>query len=517
MKTVFSTLMLLFLGVSISSAVAKESSKPNIIIIYLDDLAYGDLSCYGSTQIATPHIDKLAAGGVRFESAHTTSSTCTPSRYGLLTGEYPWKREAHVLNGDAPMIIDKDQHTLPKALKANGYNTAIVGKWHLGLGDGNIDWNEKIELSPRAVGFDYEYIIAATNDRVPSVYVENQHVVGLNPDDPIEVNYKKNFEGQPTGKDNPELLKFLWSHGHNNSITNGISRIGFMKGGNAAIWNDEQQAEVFFTKACDYIDSQADEDAPFFLYYALHQPHVPRVPSPRFEGKSHLGPRGDVILEADWYVGEFMEKLEQDGLLENTLIIFSSDNGGVLDDGYHDQSKELGAKFNYNPNDPLRGSKYSLYEGGTRVPFITYWKGTIKPGVSDQLMSQLDIAATLTALTGGEWDATEESTDQLSALLGQGKSSRDHVLLEGGKVCMTTSDNWSYIPAYNMSNWGDAIGLESGLKFTEPQIYDLSNDIGQKVNLAKENPKKLKQLEKKFAKEVGPFYMKKFFEKKKKK
>ncbi|MBI9063623.1 MAG: sulfatase-like hydrolase/transferase [Marinilabiliaceae bacterium] len=216
---------------------------------------------------------------------------------------------------------------MPKKLKEKGYHTGIVGKWHLGLGDGQVDWNTSVKPGPNEVGFDYSYIMAATQDRVPTVYIENGEVVGLDQKDPIQVNYQQNYEGQPTGKKNPELLKMKWHHGHNNTIINGIPRIGYMKGGKAAQWTDENMADTFLVRAQQYVMQHKDE--PFFLYYAMQQPHVPRTPHPRFAGASGMGPRGDVIVEADWCIGEFIKTLEEENLLENTLIIFSSDNGPV--------------------------------------------------------------------------------------------------------------------------------------------------------------------------------------------
>ncbi|NOR75225.1 MAG: sulfatase-like hydrolase/transferase, partial [Draconibacterium sp.] len=262
-----------------------QNEKPNIVIIYTDDLGYGDVSAYGATEIQTPNIDKLAKGGVMFTDGHASSATCTPSRYALLTGVYPWRnKDARILPGTAPLIISTDQMTIPKMLHEKGYHTGIVGKWHLGLGAGNVNWNETVTPGPNQVGFDYSYIMAATQDRVPTVYIENGDVVGLDPNDPIEVSYNKNFEGEPTGKNNPELTTMKWHHGHNNSIVNSIPRIGFMKGGKAAKWSDVDMADHFLSKAKQYVQEHKTE--PFFLYYALQQPHVPRTPHPRFVGKS---------------------------------------------------------------------------------------------------------------------------------------------------------------------------------------------------------------------------------------
>jgi hypothetical protein len=224
------------------SSVSPSSSNPNIVLIYLDDLGYGDVSAYRSGTLQTPNMDRLANGGIRFTNGYASSATCTPSRYALLTGTYPWRNQkAKVLPGTAPLIIDTAQLTLPKLLKAKGYETAVVGKWHLGLGTGFVDWNQEIAPNPNHVGFDYSNILAATQDRVPTVYIENGRVVNLDPKDPILVDYDKNFEGEPTGLDNPEMLTMKWHHGHNNSIVNGIPRIGFMKGGKSALWSDVDQ------------------------------------------------------------------------------------------------------------------------------------------------------------------------------------------------------------------------------------------------------------------------------------
>ena len=252
----------------------SDHIRPNIIIIYADDLGFGDVGVYGSTKIPTPNIDQLAMEGRRFTDAHAPSATCTPSRFGLLTGMYPWRnKRARILSGTAPLLIDTAQATLASMLKEQGYHTGIVGKWHLGLGNGNVDWNTEISPGPNELGFDYSHILAATQDRVPTVYIENGFVVNLDPDDPIQVSYEANFEGEPTGVNNPELLTMKWHHGHNNSIVNGIGRIGFMKGGISARWSDIDMADHFLEKAAAFIENKNEQ--PFFLYYALQQPHVP--------------------------------------------------------------------------------------------------------------------------------------------------------------------------------------------------------------------------------------------------
>ncbi|WP_299582328.1 arylsulfatase [uncultured Sunxiuqinia sp.] len=463
--------------------------KPNIVVIYLDDLGYGDVSAYGATQLKTPNMDALANGGVRFTDAHATSATCTPSRFGLLTGVYPWRnKDANILPGTAPLIIDTAQVTIPKMLKKQGYHTGIVGKWHLGLGTGVVDWNGHIAPGPNEVGFDDAYIMAATQDRVPTVYIDNGYVDNLDPNDPIEISYQHNFEGEPTGKDNPELLTMKWHHGHNNSIVNGVPRIGFMKGGEAAKWSDVDMADHFLAKAQEYVRKHKDE--PFFLYYAMQQPHVPRTPHPRFVGSTTMGPRGDVIVEADWCIGEFVKTLEEEGLLENTLIVLSSDNGPVINDGYYDDAVEkLGS---HTPSGPLRGGKYSLFEAGTRVPFITYWKGKITPQVSDALLCQMDLLASLASLADTE-EKTTDSQDLLPVLLGESAAGREELVLEATSRTALRKGDWLMIPPYKGPAKIKSVNIEIG-NSKDFQLYNLKDDLGQQQNLAQEQPEKLEEM-----------------------
>lgn len=479
-------------GTFVSKA-QKLKTKPNIVVIYLDDLGYGDLSCYGATAIKTPNIDMLANSGVKFTNGYATSATCTPSRYALLTGVYPWRnKDAKILPGSAPLLISTEQQTMPKMLQQNGYETAVVGKWHLGLGTGIVDWNKKVTPGPNEVGFNYAYVMAATQDRVPTVYIKNGYVDGLNANDPISVNYDRNYDGQATGKANPELLKMMWHHGHNGSIVNGIPRIGFVKGGANANWIDENLADHFLEKAQSYI--KAKRDKPFFLYYAMNQPHVPRTPNQKFVGKSGLGPRGDAILEADWCVGEVIKTLKAEGILENTLIVFSSDNGPVLNDGYYDDAVEKSG--NHNPNGPLRGGKYSLLEAGTRVPFFTYWKGKITPAVSDALVCQIDLIASLAALVDEKVTITD-SQNLLDAFLGRTNKGRKNLIIEANTKTAFRNGDWLMIPPYS----GDAILEEVNIELgnaKDYQLYNLKVDIGQKKNLAKSQPKLLSEMIKSF-------------------
>jgi len=485
-----------------SSFVFAQKNRPNIILIYADDLGYGDVSAYKKGTLSTPNMDKLANGGIRFTNGYATSATCTPSRYALLTGIYPWKNErARVLPGDAPLLIDTSLITLPKMLKKAGYQTAVVGKWHLGIGKGEIDWNKDLSLNPNDVGFDYSYIMAATTDRVPTVYIENRKVVGLNEKDPIFVNYNKNFDGEPTAISNPELMtRQKWHHGHNYSVHFGIPRIGYQKGGKAALWNDEEMADVFLQKSLNFIENNSKKL--FFLYYALHQPHVPRTPHPRFAGKSGLGPRGDVILEADWCVGEILKKLEAEGLDKNTLIILSSDNGPVLNDGYYDDAVEkLG---NHTPSGGLRGGKYSLYEAGTRVPFLAYWNGKIKPQVSDALVCQIDFLASFAALVGQQIPSND-SQNMLDAFLGKTKNGRSNLVIEASTRLAFRSGDWVMIPPYKGNAVSKDVNIELGNSI-DYQLFNLNSDISEKDNLAKTNPKKLEDMKSLMKQIVGNKY-----------
>ena len=479
--------------VCIALVAHSQSAKPNVVIIYADDLGYGDVSCYGAKKVATPNIDRLAKKGIRFTNAHTTAATCTPSRYSLLTGEYAWRKPGTgVATGDAAALILPGRSTLPLVFKQAGYQTGVVGKWHLGLGpQGGPDWNGEVKPSPLDIGFDESFIMAATGDRVPCVYVDNRRVVNLDPNDPIKVSFKEPIGKEPTGRANPELLKMKHSHGHDFTIINGIGRIGYMTGGKSARWKDEDMADIFTQKAVSFIENHAKQ--PFFLYFATQDIHVPRVPQERFTGKSGMGPRGDVILQLDWAVGKVLETLDRLGLTKNTLIVFSSDNGPVVDDGYQDQAVEL--LNGHTPAGPLRGGKYSAFDAGTRVPFIVSWPQKIKAGVSSALVSQIDLLASFASLTGQTFDAATapDTRNYLPALLGKDKKGRDHVIEHAGTFSVIQGD-WKYIAPSKGAKMSVETNTELG-NDPKPQLYDLKRDLGEKNNLAETNPAKLKELE----------------------
>ena len=463
--------------------------KPNIVLIYADDIGYGDLSCYGATRVQTPNVDALAANGLQFRNAHAAAATSTPSRYGLFTGEYPWRRNGtQVADGDAALIIKPHRFTLPGMFQEAGYATAAVGKWHLGLGaeTGKQNWNGRVAPGPAEIGFDYSYIIPATGDRVPCVFMENQRVVNLDPKDPISVSYTHNFEGEPTGKENPELLYKLrpsLNHGHDMSIVNGISRIGYMKGGKSALWEDENIADSITLHAIRFIEK--NKEKPFFLYFGTHDIHVPRFPHERFRGQTEMGHRGDAIVQFDWSVGEIVRALKEAGIFENTLIIITSDNGPVVDDGYMDEAVEK--LMDHKPWGPFRGGKYSTFEAGTRVPFIVHWPGKVRTGISDALVSQIDMLGTMASLTGiSEVNSIpEDSQDQLPAWLGIDPDGRDYVIGAASSLTILTRD-WKYIEPSNGRPYNRLTNTELGNKQAD-QLYDMRSDRGEYDNVAEKN------------------------------
>ncbi len=487
---------LAILTVSFSSAQSKPGStaniRPNILLIYADDLGYGDLSCYGATKIKTPNIDKVASQGLLFTNAHATSATCTPSRYSMMTGEYAWRKKGTgIAPGNASLLIDTAKLTLPAILKNAKYNTAIIGKWHLGLGTGDgPQWNSEIKPGPLELGFNSSFIIPATVDRVPCVYVEGHRVLNLDPKDPIEVSYKEPIGNWPTGLKNPELLKMKPSHGHNQTIVNGISRIGYMTGGKSALWTDEDIANVLVKRSISFLENNRNN--PFFLFVSTHDIHVPRAPHANFAGKSGLGMRGDVILQFDWTVGEILNSLDRLGLANNTMVIISSDNGPVVDDGYQDGSVE-----NLNGHPPagvLRGGKYSAFDGGTRVPLIIRWPKVVSKGLSDAAVSQVDFLASFAVLTGQKYNTKDapDSKNTLNVFLGKSKKDRDQIIEHSlNNTLSIIEGTWKYIEPGK----GPAKSAETGIELgnnTQSQLYDLNNDKSEKTNLAKKYPEKVK-------------------------
>lgn len=460
---------------------AAASPPPNIVVILADDIGYGDLACYGATKVRTPNLDRLAREGVRFTDAHAPASVCTPTRYALLTGRYAWRQPGtSIAPGDAPLLIEPGTVTLASALQSAGYATGLVGKWHLGLGETAPDFNADLKPGPLELGFDHAFYIPATGDRVPCVFVEDHRVVGLDPADPIAVSYAQRLDGEPTGAERPEWLKIKGDRNHSDSIVNGISRIGYMTGGHRARWVDETIADTLASRAAAFIDRQT-RGKPFFLLLTTHDIHEPMVPNPRFRGTSGCGWRGDAIHQLDWTVGEVLAALERRGLARDTLVIFSSDNGGAIKDTYDDGTNALHAL--QPPNGALRGTKGQLYEGGHRVPFIARWPARIPAGrESDALFCLVDLLPTFAALAGTKLPAgaAPDGLDlQSTLLLETGAQGRSHLVLQGNRQAPL---------ALRVEDW-KFIETPSG-----PELYNLRADPGETRDLAAAEPGRVKTL-----------------------
>lgn len=477
-----------------SPGAGSRSRMPNIVVIYADDLGYGDVGAYGAKRIPTPNIDALAAGGLRFTNGYAAAATCTPSRYSLLTGEYGFRSQAAILPGDAPALIRPGKATIASVLRAQGYATGVIGKWHLGLGDGKVDWNEEVAPGPLEIGFDYSFLLPATLDRVPTVYLEGHRVVALDRSDPLRVSYGKRIGDRPVGRERPDLLRYKADDQHSDTIINGVSRIGYMQGGKSAEWTDETIHSVLIRKAVSFMGQNRTK--PFFLYLPLPEPHVPRLPGNEFVGKTKLGPRGDSVVEFDWAVGEVMAELRRLHLDDNTLVIVSSDNGPVLNDGYEDGAVEM--LGDHRPGGPYRGGKYSAFEAGTRIPLITWWPGHIRAGVSNALVSQIDLFASLSLMAGAALpnNIAIDSRNMLDAFLGRDPKGRDCLFTESIPSVAVRCGTLKYIaPALHPRTEAFMArkGIEGGGS-TSPQLYDLSRDPGERTNLASTRPGDVRRL-----------------------
>ena len=485
-----SAALLLGLSLCVHAATTKPA-KPNIILILADDLGYGDVACYGATQVKTPNIDRLAAEGRRFTDAHSASAVCTPSRYALLTGEYAFRKNiwGPVMN-PSPLIIDPSRATLASMLHGQGYATACFGKWHLGFGSKpNPDWNADLKPGPLELGFDHYFGIPVVSSHPPFVWVEDHRVVGLDPADPLV------YGGMPPTRKFPEKM-----------LAPAIS------GGTAAhaLYRDEELGSSLTEKATAWIRDK--KDAPFFLYFATPHIHHPFTPGARFKGSSACGRYGDFIQEFDWMVGEVMRTLDELNLRDNTLVILTSDNGGMLNQG-----GQAALKAGHRLNGDLLGFKFDSWEGGHRVPFIARWPGKIAAGsTSAQLICHVDMLATLAALTGGPLAAADapDSFNVLPALTGEPELPlRDHVVLAPLRSpnLAIRQGQWVYIGAkggggFSGTQPGDhAMGGPAALKFAgevnsdvangrlkpdapQAQLYDLQSDPSQSRNVIREHP-----------------------------
>jgi arylsulfatase A len=464
------------------------TEKPNIVLILADDLGFGDLGCYGAAKVKTPNIDRLASEGRRFTDAHSASAVCTPSRYALLTGEYPFRKNlwGPVMN-PSPLVVDTTKPTVASLLKGQGYATACFGKWHLGFGDKpNPDWNTDLKPGPLECGFDHYFGIPVVNSHPPFVWVEDYRVVGLDPADPLK------YGGKPPTQLFPEKMM-----------------APAMSGAKAAhaLYREEEHGTTLTEKATAWM--RGHQDAPFFLYFATPHIHHPFTPGGRFKGSSECGVYGDFIQEFDWMVGEVMRTLDELKLRDNTLVILTSDNGGMLN-----QSGQAAWKAGHRLNGSLLGFKFDAWEGGHRVPFIARWPGKIDSGsVSNQLLCHIDLLASFAALTGSNATAPD-SMNLLPALIGKpGKPIRDHLVLAPHKksnLALREGD-WVYIGARGGGGFAGgkpgahSLGGAGALKFTgevnsdfangklipdapNQQLYNLATDPSQTKNVSREHP-----------------------------
>jgi arylsulfatase A len=471
-----------------------QQPTPNVVLIYGDDIGYGDLGCYGASKIPTPNLDRLAAEGLRFTDGHCTAATCTPSRFSLLTGIHGFRHGIRVLPPDAPLTITAAMPTLPQLFAAKGYDTAVVGKWHLGLGAKGepVDWNGDVKPGPLELGFGYSFLLPSTNDRVPCVYLEGHRVVGLDAADPLFVGSRPTgFTGTvyPDGKqDRASMTYYRSTVGHDSSVINGIGRIGYMWGGKSALWNDETMADVFVERAVAWLAARPKHQ-PFFLFFSSQDIHVPRAPHPRFRGKSELGYRGDAMVQLDWATGEILAALDAQGLADDTIVIFSSDNGPVYDDGYEDgttvPTSTRETDRGHDGSGVWRGGKYQIYEGGTRVPFLLRWPGRVEPGVSDALVNQIDLFASFAALLGTELrpDQGIDSRNTLPVLLGEQAVGLPFMIEEAGTLALREG-NWKFI-------------AEKGKQ--AEQLFDLATDPGEQRDVAAQHAERTAAMRKKLA------------------
>jgi len=461
-------LAVIFVGCSLAAdATASAIKRPNVVVILADDLGYGSLSCYGSKPsiLSTPHIDKLAEQGCRFTDAHTPSSVCSPTRYALMTGRYVWRTgvKGGVYATTDPLHIETTRPTLGTLFKGQGYTTAVIGKWHLGLGDqAKADFTKPLIPGPRAIGFDHDYLIAQNHGDITGVYIKDGVVDGLRSDKLLEGG-KSSYGRDYMGLDAPQRV-------------------------------DEVVMSVLTDKAIAWIGQQK-KDKPFFLYYAPVSAHNPITPSAATRGKSGCGPYGDFILDLDLSVGRIMAELDRLGFSKDTLVLFTSDNGGELGKPGSVQQNAIAAGLVMNGQ--LRGGKHSVFEGGFRVPYIVRWPGHVGENtVNAQTINLVDtfrtLAAAITASLPTDNSVAEDSVNVLPAWLGEKREpvrSAMVVNAEDGTFAIRQGP-WRYIEGIpsSVKKWQKP-------KATAPQLYNLDQDIAETTNLLKSEPELVNKLQ----------------------
>ena len=462
-----------------------RADRPNVVLIYADDLGYGDLGCYGATHVRTPNIDRLAREGRSFVDAHAPSAVCTPSRYGLLTGAYPFRAGCWGPNPyNHPLWIDPATFTLPRLFREQGYATACIGKWHLGFRDDWHDYNGPLAPGPLELGFDYYFGIPQVNSGPPFVYAENHGIVGYDPADPFVPGELPRT--RPHAEKNPQ------------------PKIGGAERAHA-LYDDERIATTLTHKATEWLEAHAQE--PFFLYFPTTNIHHPFTPHPDFQGKSACGRYGDFVEELDWIVGRVLDTLEAQGVLDSTLVVFTSDNGAMFNDG----GKDAWAA-GHRINGDLLGFKFGAWEGGHRIPMILRYPGRIPAGSRCAgLFSQVDLLHSFAALLGRPLDgeAAPDSHEQLGLLLGDTEeSARDHAVLAPSDEAMLAlrDGDFVYIPGRGDGGFQDSRGgswaavlagqnnsdlaRDGGIRADAPgtQLYDLAADPRQERNVVAAHP-----------------------------
>lgn len=461
----------ILLSLTLCGAAPNAVDKPNVLLILADDLGYGDLGCYGATKVETPNIDSLASAGRRFTDAHSPCSVCTPTRYNVLTGRYAWRTwaQSSCVWANDPLLLDVDRFTLADLFQQQGYDTACIGKWHLGFGRPGMegwddvlgpDYNRPLLPGPNECGFDYFWGVPHVG-QLPHVIIENHRVLGLTPDDPLRITpdprpgYEKDYLHRPR-----------------NGAT---ARLG-VKGGAAARYEHEELALMLTSRAVTWLEQQSG-DRPFFLYLAHRNIHGPLKPNSRFRGPSEIGVYGDFISELDWSVGQLLETLKHKGMVDNTLILFTSDNGGVV---RYEPTDHAEIKGHY-VNGVLRGQKTDVYEGGVRVPLIARWPGKVPAGSQDgSLIALTDLLATFAdyfqvVLPA---DAGEDSYSFLGALLDQParQATREAIV----------NDSYQGVMAIRRGNWKLVLGQHGGGAAKTPIPYDPAKPPGQLFHLGRD-------------------------------
>lgn len=489
----FLALPFLFLGLIHCTQPAAKEAPPNIVIIYADDMGYGDLNCQNpQSKIPTPSLDQLASEGMRFTDAHSSSGICSPSRFALLTGTYHWRRQHGIVNSFGPPFFKDSDITLPQLLKEKGYATACIGKWHLGWNwtfknepsgevmqwgrmrkfyqPEDVDWSQPVKGGPLDRGFDY-YFGDGTINFPPYAWVENENFVEL-PTTTLDINNIgfETKEGQ-------------WE---------------FRPGPMVEGWNPYEVLPTLSKKAVQWIEEK-EANQPFFLYFALPSPHAPIIPNDEFIGKSQAGGYGDFVFQTDWVAGQVLQALKDTGLDENTIVIFSADNGPER------YAFERAATYQHFSMGDFRGLKRDVWEGGHHVPFIVKWPGQVEAGsVSDEVISQVDIMATLATITKTDLpeSAAPDSYDLTGILKGEAYISplREATVHNTFKNTWgLRKDKWLYLNASTgeHSKMPDSFKALRGYEDFETDVllFDMEKDPGQRTNLSAEHPDKIKEME----------------------